>query len=177
MHCTFEELCGRPLAAADYIALAEARHTLCLGGVPVFTGATRSEAYRFVTLIDVLYEHRRVLVSSLFVGIILGQAARVLELQSPTEQQRPPTLGIRAPLHPALPTPTAGCALRLAQRICLLSDLPPLWPFPLHRVRTVLAAEALPFELFRNIKTQEEARQERAEGRAGLDDVVDDNLG
>ena len=99
------------------------------------------------------------------------------ELQSPTEQQRPPTLGIRAPLHPALPTPTAGCALRLAQRICLLSDLPPLWPFPLHRVRTVLAAEALPFELFRNIKTQEEARQERAEGRAGLDDVVDDNLG
>lgn len=68
VHCTFEELCGRPLAAADYIALAEARHTLCLGGVPVFTGATRSEAYRFVTLIDVLYEHRRVLVSSLFVG-------------------------------------------------------------------------------------------------------------
>ena len=33
-------------------------HTLVLSGVPVITGKNRSEAYRFVTLIDVLYEHR-----------------------------------------------------------------------------------------------------------------------
>ncbi len=55
----FSELCGRPVAAADYLALAERFHTLLLSGVPAFGPAVRSEAYRFVTLIDVLYEHRR----------------------------------------------------------------------------------------------------------------------
>ena len=43
---------------ADYIALANAEHTLALSGVPVFTAANRQAAYRFVTLVDVLYEHR-----------------------------------------------------------------------------------------------------------------------
>ncbi|PSC67543.1 lactation elevated 1 isoform X1 [Micractinium conductrix] len=55
---TFDELCNRPLGAADYIALANAEHTLALSGVPVFTAANRQAAYRFVTLVDVLYEHR-----------------------------------------------------------------------------------------------------------------------
>lgn len=55
---TFDELCNRPLGAADYIALANAKHTLALSGVPVFTAANRQAAYRFVTLVDVLYEHR-----------------------------------------------------------------------------------------------------------------------
>lgn len=55
---TFEELCGRPLGAADYIGLANAKHTVALAGVPVFTQANRAAAYRFVTLVDVLYEHR-----------------------------------------------------------------------------------------------------------------------
>lgn len=58
VYATFSELCGRPLGAADYIALASAKHTVFLSGVPKFTGATKAEAYRFVTLIDVLYEHR-----------------------------------------------------------------------------------------------------------------------
>jgi protein AFG1 len=55
---TFDELCNRPLGAADYIALANAKHTIALFGVPKFDGANRTAAYRFVTLIDVLYEHR-----------------------------------------------------------------------------------------------------------------------
>lgn len=55
---TFEELCNRPLGAADYIALADAKHTVALSGVPIFTGANKQTAYRFVTLIDVFYEHR-----------------------------------------------------------------------------------------------------------------------
>ncbi len=41
---TFEELCGRPVAAADYIALAERFHTVALEGVPEFSGATRNQA-------------------------------------------------------------------------------------------------------------------------------------
>ncbi|KAF8055927.1 Afg1l [Scenedesmus sp. PABB004] len=61
----FAELCDRPLAAADYIALAGAFSTLALSDVPRFVGANRAAAYRFVTLIDVLYEHRvRLLLSA-----------------------------------------------------------------------------------------------------------------
>ena len=62
---TFEELCAKNLGAADYIALAGAFHTLALRGIPIFNNSTRSEAYRFVTLIDVLYEQRiRILCSA-----------------------------------------------------------------------------------------------------------------
>ncbi len=52
---TFEDLCVKPVAAADYLALTEHYHTIAIRGVPVFTAANRSEGYRFVTLIDVLY--------------------------------------------------------------------------------------------------------------------------
>lgn len=54
----FDDLCNRPLAAADYIALAGRFHTLAVADVPVFSAANRAAAYRFVTLIDVMYEHR-----------------------------------------------------------------------------------------------------------------------
>jgi predicted ATPase len=54
----FNDLCNKPLAAADYIALAENFSTLALADVPLFGAANISAAYRFVTLIDVLYEHR-----------------------------------------------------------------------------------------------------------------------
>jgi len=57
-HFTFNELCHRPLGAADYIALANAKHTIALSGVPKFSASNRAAAYRFVALIDVLYEHR-----------------------------------------------------------------------------------------------------------------------
>uniref|UniRef100_A0A7R9YUT9 ATPase n=1 Tax=Chlamydomonas euryale TaxID=1486919 RepID=A0A7R9YUT9_9CHLO len=79
----FADLCGRPVAAADYIALCDRFHTLALSGVPCFGAANRSEAYRFVTLIDVLYEHRvRLLVSAeampfeLFENVLTQREAR-----------------------------------------------------------------------------------------------------
>ena len=55
---TFKDLCEQPLGAADYIALARTYHTLALDGVPIFTAANAAAATRFVTLVDVLYEHR-----------------------------------------------------------------------------------------------------------------------
>lgn len=55
---SFQEICGKPLAAADYIALAEHYHTVAISGVPVVTPANRPAAYRFMILIDVLYEHK-----------------------------------------------------------------------------------------------------------------------
>lgn len=33
---SFSDLCGRPVAAADYLALTAAYHTLALRGVPIF---------------------------------------------------------------------------------------------------------------------------------------------
>lgn len=54
----FNDLCNRPLAAADYIALAENFNIVALADVPLFGAANLSAAYRFVTLVDVLYEHR-----------------------------------------------------------------------------------------------------------------------
>lgn len=37
---------------------AQHYHTVALSGVPIFTSANIPQAYRFVTLIDVMYEHR-----------------------------------------------------------------------------------------------------------------------
>ncbi|CAL5221501.1 g3705 [Coccomyxa viridis] len=54
---SFMDLCGKPVAAADYIALCAHFHTLVLKGVPIFKGSNRQEGYRFLTLVDVLYEH------------------------------------------------------------------------------------------------------------------------
>jgi len=61
---TFESLCEKPLGAADYMALARTKHTLALSGVPVFDEKSKPFAYRFVTLIDILYENRIRLVCS-----------------------------------------------------------------------------------------------------------------
>ncbi len=55
---TFEELCAKALGAADYIAIQAAFHTLIMSGIPQMGPEMRNEAKRFVTLIDVLYEHR-----------------------------------------------------------------------------------------------------------------------
>lgn len=55
---TFEELCARPLGAADYIAIAEHFHTVFIAGIPRLSPDKRDQAARFVTLIDALYEHR-----------------------------------------------------------------------------------------------------------------------
>ncbi|MEW5300286.1 MAG: hypothetical protein WDW36_003227 [Sanguina aurantia] len=60
----FQELCGKPVSAADYIALVSRFHTLALSGLPAFGASTKSEAYRFVTLIDILYEHKIRLLAS-----------------------------------------------------------------------------------------------------------------
>ncbi|KAG6514650.1 hypothetical protein ZIOFF_025019 [Zingiber officinale] len=49
---TFEDLCERPLGAADYLGLFKKFHTLALEGVPKFGIHNRTAAYRFVTLVD-----------------------------------------------------------------------------------------------------------------------------
>lgn len=60
----FEELCGQPRGAADYMAVATAYHTVILGGIPELGPERRDEARRLNTLIDTLYEARINLVVS-----------------------------------------------------------------------------------------------------------------
>jgi cell division protein ZapE len=55
---SFAELCEQPLAAFDYLALAEAFHTLIVSGIPVLGPDKRNAARRLVLLIDVLYDSR-----------------------------------------------------------------------------------------------------------------------
>jgi cell division protein ZapE len=53
----FEELCARPLGAADYLALAAHYPVVLLDHVPLLSPDKGDEARRFMTLIDELYEH------------------------------------------------------------------------------------------------------------------------
>ncbi len=61
---TFEELCARPLGAADYLEIAERFHTVLLENIPKLTPSNREEAARFRTLVDALYEAKVKLVAS-----------------------------------------------------------------------------------------------------------------
>lgn len=60
----FDDLCGKPLGPADYLALATHCHTLVLDGVPRLGPENFDRARRFITLVDALYEHRCKLVAS-----------------------------------------------------------------------------------------------------------------
>lgn len=61
---TFDELCARPLGAADFLEIAERFHTVLLEDIPKLTPSNREEAARFRTLIDALYEAKVKLVAS-----------------------------------------------------------------------------------------------------------------
>ena len=58
----FAEICGRPLGAADYHALAENFDKIIVDNVPAMTFDRRDEARRFITLVDVLYETKTKLI-------------------------------------------------------------------------------------------------------------------
>jgi cell division protein ZapE len=55
---SFRRLCGEARGAADYLAIARRYHTIFIVGIPLMGPENRNEAARFVTLIDLLYEHK-----------------------------------------------------------------------------------------------------------------------
>ena len=61
---SFDDLCGQPLAASDYLKIAHEFHTIILDRVPVMDHARRNEAKRFIILIDTLYDHAVKLLAS-----------------------------------------------------------------------------------------------------------------
>uniref|UniRef100_A0A3P9J1C2 AFG1 like ATPase b n=1 Tax=Oryzias latipes TaxID=8090 RepID=A0A3P9J1C2_ORYLA len=56
--CTFEELCGRPLGAVDYLEIARLFDTVFIRHVPTLTLSLKDQVRRFTTLIDNLYDHK-----------------------------------------------------------------------------------------------------------------------
>ncbi|CAB9522578.1 AFG1-like ATPase [Seminavis robusta] len=54
----FEDLCGAPLGAADYLAICERFPVLIVDHVPQLNASRFNEARRFVTLVDAIYESR-----------------------------------------------------------------------------------------------------------------------
>ncbi|SFR35684.1 cell division protein ZapE [Litoreibacter janthinus] len=60
----FYDLCGQPLGAADYLAVAENVRVLVLEDIPCLSRDNFNEAKRFVTLIDALYEGKVRLICS-----------------------------------------------------------------------------------------------------------------
>ncbi|WP_208437135.1 cell division protein ZapE [Bartonella taylorii] len=61
----YQDLCAKPLAAAEYLALGEHYHTIFVDNVPVMDDTCRNETKRFILLIDILYErHIRLFMSA-----------------------------------------------------------------------------------------------------------------
>jgi cell division protein ZapE len=60
----FAALCGKPLGAGDYLAIATHYQAVVLDGIPKLGPDNYDEARRFITLVDALYDHRVKLVAS-----------------------------------------------------------------------------------------------------------------
>jgi cell division protein ZapE len=99
---TFDEICRRPLAPSDYLALCERYHTLLIEDIPELTERERDAGLRFIHLIDVLYEkHANVIVSAAKpLGILMEPGcslqsrfertqSRLYEMQSQDYMQAP----------------------------------------------------------------------------------------
>ena len=55
---SFKRLCGENRGAADYLAIAQAYHSVIIVGIPRMGPDNRNEAIRFTKLIDALYENK-----------------------------------------------------------------------------------------------------------------------
>ncbi|ERL93889.1 putative ATPase N2B [Dendroctonus ponderosae] len=66
LESTFDELCDRPLGANDYLHLTQFFHTIIIRDIPrIDLLEMRSQARRFITLIDALYDQKsKVIISA-----------------------------------------------------------------------------------------------------------------
>ncbi|KAF8389103.1 hypothetical protein HHK36_025788 [Tetracentron sinense] len=91
---TFDYLCGRPVGAADYIAVAKNYHTVFISDIPMMSMRIRDKARRFITLIDELYNHHCCLfctaassIDDLFQGTEEGRLFDLESFQFETETE------------------------------------------------------------------------------------------
>lgn len=62
LRANFNELCGKALGSGDYLEIAQNFEAIILEDIPQMKPELRNEAKRFVTLIDVLYENKILLI-------------------------------------------------------------------------------------------------------------------
>jgi cell division protein ZapE len=91
---SFDQLCGRPLAAADYLAIARRFDYVLIDHIPLLGPLRRDETRRFTVLIDTLYDEGVKLICSAAAppgalyseeddaGAFRRTASRLLEMQS-----------------------------------------------------------------------------------------------
>ncbi|XP_073128674.1 uncharacterized protein [Henckelia pumila] len=91
---SFEFLCGRPVGAPDYIAIAKTYHTVFISDIPVMSMRIRDKARRFITLVDELYNHHCCLycsvatsIEELFQGTEEGSLFDIESFQFETETE------------------------------------------------------------------------------------------
>ena len=60
----FKDLCNKPLGPADFLAIANSVRVLIIDNIPQLGREQNNQAKRFVTLIDVLYEQKVILIAS-----------------------------------------------------------------------------------------------------------------
>lgn len=65
----YRDLCTKPLAAAEYLALGERYHTIFIDNVPIMDDTCRNETKRFILFIDILYERNIRLFMSAAAGV------------------------------------------------------------------------------------------------------------
>src|SRR5258706_5773128 len=61
---SFSDICGKTLAASDYLLLAHDYHTIMIDRIPVMDCPDRNAARRFIALIDTLYDNAVKLMAS-----------------------------------------------------------------------------------------------------------------
>ncbi|RLV90272.1 Protein AFG1 [Spathaspora sp. JA1] len=62
---TFNELCGRPMAAGDYLTLANSFQSFIISDIPYLSVNLRDEVRRFITFLDAVYDaHGRIAVTA-----------------------------------------------------------------------------------------------------------------
>jgi len=64
LDCDFNELCARPLWTNDYLKMTQVFHTVIIRNIPLLSQKNRSEARRFICLIDTLYDHKLRVIAS-----------------------------------------------------------------------------------------------------------------
>lgn len=60
----FAELCTAPRAASDYLEIARMYHTVLLSGLPQLDDQRNDDVRRFISLVDIFYDHRVKLIIS-----------------------------------------------------------------------------------------------------------------
>jgi len=54
----FEDLCGKPLGAEDFLSIAKEFDFIFIENIPKMSPEKRNEAKRFISLIDALYDNK-----------------------------------------------------------------------------------------------------------------------